>query len=276
LEVIELLNVTFGDIKRSDLTKSIAMVVISPFEIHGEFLPLGQDVLWARVQQELLTELLLPVGYKIYKYPEIVLGTNVLHGNYGFEIGVLSLRKILINTIKTLHFLGFRKVIICNGQGGPLHSVAIYSAQQYAQKIGVQCFSTLQVSIKRGLQDNWKLKGIDLRQDLHAGLIEVSIALARYPELVNSAYIKYKFSEINPSLLTKILVMLAVPIIQPIFQRLGFGFAKESWIVLLNWYLEGQRPDYIGYPDLADKQTGELLLQNLKSCFQEDIVAKLV
>ena len=269
--ITELKNLSLDRINRLEKEKIVILLPISPMEIHGNHLPIGQDILWSEVQMKIINELLNNKGYSCIQYPVIPLGAHVMYANKGYSQGFFTIKKILNNTIDILDSLGFKTIVICNAHGGPFHLLAIASAIEHANRHGIKCFSTLHSFIENGLKEDFKLNGVKLSKDLHAGFIETSVALLEYPQLVEKNYKEYSYPRLKYLWYEKFMVN-TLQVLWRIFKNDSMNWYFKD---LVNWYFEKKFVNYLGYPDKASKDYGKEINDFTRECFVKDIVSKI-
>lgn len=151
------------------------VVPLSLLEEHGPHLPVSTDYLRAyeiakRVKKKffLLPPIIVGMGRKTYAYPGTV------------SISAQTLKCVISEMCESLHFTGFRKIIIFSGHDGRRHSKAAEQAVRKLRKKGINA-----VYITAGvLMKKIKKRVIETAGDSHAGEKETSEMLELAPASV--------------------------------------------------------------------------------------------
>lgn len=171
-------------------------------EEHGPHLPVSVDYLRAyeiakRVKKKffLLPPIIIGMGRKTYAYPGTV------------SVSAQTLKRVIAEMCESLHFTGFRKIIIFSGHDGRRHSKAAEQAVKALRKKGITA-----VYITTGmLMKKIKKSVVETPGDAHAGeketseMLELAPASVRKNKLVKSFpnYPKkgsaFDFRNANPS-----------------------------------------------------------------------------
>jgi len=187
-----------------DRDRTIAVLTVSPLEVHGPHLPLGVDAFTAR-------HLAVSVAERVTSERpgwSAVLAPTLHLGSFTFEAaGTVSVRQRVVRDAvagygASLARAGFRHILIANGHGGPGHLVALdEAAALVSRRYGVTMASLtghvawqflrgrlipkIEAALERRLSDDERAA---LAEDSHGGWWETSIMLLLRPDLVDARY----------------------------------------------------------------------------------------
>ncbi|MBN1374010.1 creatininase family protein [Candidatus Dojkabacteria bacterium] len=266
--MLKIKDLSYDEIDKLDKTKTVVLVTVGPIEVHGTHLPIGNDILWAESLRDFAINFLERHSLIPLVYPTIPIGAQTLWTEKGFGIGKYTLFKILKSVINQLNTLGFNRIILFNVHGGPDHIIAIKKAKKVAQKLGITIFSTLEVIVKMGLMES-KFNGVDLREDLHAGYMETSIGMYKYPQKVTSVNNNKQISRINP--LNNLILKLLLPIRYYLDKIRGIPYDYKIYKVLGKFCVSKPKPLYTGFPYMANPKDGKILTQRIEKYIGDEI-----
>jgi creatinine amidohydrolase len=253
-----------------DPTRTIALMALSPLEIHGPHLPIGTDAIVAR---ELQARLLARLEDRHPDYDRLVLptvyaGADTIPVPGSIDVDSRALYHLLVSTGRSLAGQGFRYLIVTDNHGGPRHQIAIEKAVRRVYRkhrffIIAPFLNFFRRMVEHDLtllMDTGTAPGNcgDLT-DSHAGRNETSLMLATAPEHVASTRQSLAWVTIGRGSLVYRLTMAA----RPLLRRLGASQLAADLPCLaaaLAWVTARHKPTYIGEPRLATAEAGHRML----------------
>ncbi len=141
------------------------VVPLSLLEEHGPHLPVSTDYLRAY-------EIAKRVRKKFFLLPPIIIGNTGKGAAFPgtISVSVQTLKRVIVEMCESLHFTGFRKIIILSGHNGRGHSRAAEQAVRELRKKGINASYTA-VSV---LEKRIRKRVIETPGDKHAGEGETS------------------------------------------------------------------------------------------------------
>jgi len=113
-----------------DHAHTIALMALSPLEVHGPHLPIATDVIVAReLQARILTR--LEEHYPDYDrlvLPTFYAGCDTVPVPGSVNVDSRAIYHLLVSTGRSLAEQGFRYLIVTDNHGGPRHQIAIEKA----------------------------------------------------------------------------------------------------------------------------------------------------
>jgi creatinine amidohydrolase len=253
-----------------DGAHTIALMALSPLEVHGPHLPIGTDAIVAR---ELLARLLprleeLYPDYDRLVLPTVYAGSDTLPAPGSVDVDSRALYHLLVATGRTLARQGFRYLVVTDNHGGPRHQIAIEKAVRRVYRkhrffIVAPFLNFYRRMVERDptlLRDTGTATGScgDLT-DAHSGRNETSIMLATAPEQVASGWESLGRVTIGPRSPVYRLIMTA----RPLLRWLGAHHLAADLPALamaLGWVTARDKPTYVGEPRLATAEAGQRML----------------
>lgn len=227
------------------LGSTLAIVPVGVVEEHGAHLPLGLDTFAAEAYAEAAAPLLEEKGYTVILVPPISYGvarqTLKFAGTLTLEPD--TLRALVIDIGRSLSRHGMRRLVILNGHRDLTHMRALEEAASKLVEEGaaqVVCVgfttdpATTAACYQEGLQGLSRSRRPD--REGHSGEWETSLALYRFPELVD----------------TKV-----IPHLEPNFDYDVDACRAETKDY---WTLSGGK-GYFGSPGSASAETGRRLVE---------------
>ncbi len=189
--------------------RTCVFINVGPLEEHGPHLPYGTDTLMASALSKSLSEKLLmkKKDWHFLILPPLQCGTDTLEFLGSIEIPQILCRNFIYQTCKQLAKDGFKFMIFVTGHGGARHIVVL---EELAEKMrwrhkvnAISASSKLVVEMISG-KFHRELEPVlsaeekaALHCDVHAGMIETSVMLYYYPELVRPIYKTLKPARID-------------------------------------------------------------------------------
>jgi creatinine amidohydrolase len=253
-----------------DPARTIALMALSPLEVHGPHLPIATDAI---VAQELQARLLPRLEERYPDYDRLVLptlyaGSDTIPVRGSVDVDSRALYHVLVATGRTLAGQGFRYLVLTDNHGGPRHQIAIEKAVRRVYRkhrffIVAPFLNFYRRMVEQDpalLADTGTEAGScgDLT-DAHAGLNETSLMLATAPGSV--APERESLGRVTVSSRSPVyrLIMAA----RPLLRRLGarqLAADLPALAMALGWVTTGNKPTYVGEPRLATAEAGHRML----------------
>jgi len=177
-------EIHWPDFNRGDAARWIAVLPLAATEQHGPHLPLGTDVMIAEAYLARVRQL-LPAGLPATFLPVQPVGISTEHLGYP---GTLTLpTDIALQTWRALGAsvarAGVPKLVMVTSHGGNSAAMSLV-AQDLRADHGLLVITTGWNRLSA--PEQW-FSADEVRHGIHAGAIETSIMLARYPQFVRRA-----------------------------------------------------------------------------------------
>jgi len=253
-----------------DREHTLALMALSPLEVHGPHLPVGTDVLVALELQKRIIEragerwpetdfLLLPPAF---------IGADTVPDPTSVDVDSRAIYHLLLATGRSLAAQGFSTLLLTDNHGGPRHQIAIEKAvRRLYRQHGFALIAPSNRFGRRVVEHDARLlaemglaPGFGDSTDAHAGAAETSMVLVFAPGLVLPLW--------------KVLPGSAVPEDAPrkrllgtvgrVVGRLGAGRLARDLVALghsLDWIGMKPMPTYLGDPSSARAEAGERMLE---------------
>ncbi|MGQ9573289.1 MAG: creatininase family protein [Dehalococcoidia bacterium] len=253
-----------------DPARTIALMALSPLEVHGPHLPIGTDAI---VAEELQARLLVRLEERYPDYDRLVLptfhlGADTIPVPGSVNVDSRAIYHLLVCTARSLAQQGFRYLIVTDNHGGPRHQIAIERAVRRAyRKQRFFIIAPFLNFFRRMVEHDPPLLAAtgtapgscgDIA-DSHAGRNETSLMLATAPEWVASGWESLGSITIGRRSLVFRLVMAT----RPLLERLGarqLAADLPALALALAWVNARHKPTYIGEPRLATAEAGHRML----------------
>jgi creatinine amidohydrolase len=198
MPVINLEKASHKKLLTLDKSKSVVLASVSPLEVHGPHLPIGQDLFEAyslagKTAEALAKEhpdwtflLLPPIPVAVDCVPKL--------GSVNFPVQLV--RDVAYHALEPFAKEGFARLAYSSFHGGPRHIVALEdAADRLTKRYGVPALSFFSVAVSRMMEGNifhdavkdmpsCRITLEQTKQDHHAGFVETSMGLHLWPELV--------------------------------------------------------------------------------------------
>ncbi len=277
--VLQLSELTSPELDGLERESTIAVMAISPLEVHGPHLPLGTDVLVAEEVRERAVRLCRKARPHLdYLYlPSYHLGSDTIPGSPAFDSRAVSLT--LLGVGRFLASRGFRYLWVFDNHGGPRHQIAEAKAVRRLWRERSFCLVAPFLSFYRRMveDDPELLRRIGSfpgacgdAQDCHAGLNETSLMLASRPEAVRPEWERLP----RVSIRTRRWPSLALGVAAAAAGRMGASelAADLRYLgLMLDWTTEKHPSTYVGEPRAASAEAGERMLD----AFAEEALSRL-
>ena len=261
-----------------DKRDALALVAVSPLEVHGDYLPLGSDFIESLLMNELIKSMIKerkkPRHYTIVDMPPLPIGTGSGRGLVGtINIKHATFRNLMVQYLEGIVKAGFRRILMTSVHHGNIHAYAMEEAaikvMKKYKKEGVRIVSPLNWIVKKIYVDNptntWasvveKLGQSPLSEeeyqalfnDHHASIMEISFVKKINPNLVDPMY------------------KTCTPKIEGILQGLK-PLITPDWLKKAN--KEGC--GYNGHPARADSRNWYVLYESLVKDVGEEFIDAL-
>ncbi len=187
-------------------TDAPVFVAVNPVEFHGPHLSLHNDKL---VTEGLSRDLYLRLAEHRSDFPFLVahdleMGAEPCSGPGTRHAPYQHLRQNLLETVRALHEIGARRIVINTFHGGGLHNLAIEEACRAFTAAGGRALGPLAIALRAMVEFDAALLDDaietlptveraavveELRFDFHAGWLETSLALHYAPESVSARHV---------------------------------------------------------------------------------------
>lgn len=267
--------------RRLPLDRTLAVLPVSPLEVHGPHLPLGTDVLIARaIARRSMARLLeRRPDHLALLLPALCLGPDTVGHPGSVEVSARVTRDAVVATGDAMARAGLRGLILTNFHGGPRHGVALEAATRLLRKrhprflalaptgeVFARIFADDQTFRARvqALVDLTDAELAALDGELHAGLGETSAVMAEREDLVHPDYVTLPRLETG----TPRWVVRAAAALRHLGPLVGRArarsLARDAAVLVdsLGWL---RRPwmSYVGEPALARTAVGDAFLEVL-------------
>jgi creatinine amidohydrolase len=253
-----------------DREQTLALMALSPLEVHGPHLPLGTDVMVALDLQRRIVEqvtgrwpetdfLILPPAY---------IGSDPLPAPGSVNVDSRAIYRLLVATGRALADQGFHTLLLTDNHGTPRHQIAIEKAVRRLYRRGFCLVAPFNRLYRRMIEDDPDLLAetglapgaCGDTVDQHSGTNETSLMLVVAPGLVLPLW--------------KTLPRTGVPAdavpwrmlagVARVAGRLGAGRLARDLEHLgytLGWIGMNSMPTYMGDPSRAGAKAGEQMLR---------------
>ena len=201
--VLRLDRITHGRVQRLDRDHTLVMAVMSPIEVHGPHLPLGQDLMEAYALSERVLENVAArrPAWHFVLLPPVPVATDCVPQIGSVNFPVFLVRDVAYHLLKPFAVHGFARLAFTSFHGGPRHNCALEAAaerlaRQYESVAVLPVFSAV---IRQAMEGRIFFEGIEhtpgreitleqIKQDHHAGFVETSLGLHLWPDLVEEGW----------------------------------------------------------------------------------------
>ncbi len=200
--LLRLERITHTRMKALDPARTFILATMSPLEVHGPHLPLGQDVFEARALAEhaALAVLERRPDWTVVLVPPMHVAADTLPMLGSVEFSPHLVERVAYTLLEPFAKAGFARMGFSSFHGGPRHFLALELAgERLARKYGVAVVSMFSMLLSRVREGHVFLDAIadvpgrraELRhlvRDQHAGYVETSMALHLYGALVEDGW----------------------------------------------------------------------------------------
>jgi creatinine amidohydrolase len=205
MPVLEVAKLTYNKLKKIDRNRAVVMATLSPIEVHGPHLPLGEDLMTAYALGEATAKVCAKnrPDWNFLILPPVPVASDGVPklGSIMFPPTVVA--DVAYYLLRPFAQMGFRRLVFGSFHGGPRHFLALEAAAERLTDAArdVAALSLFSAAIGRmaegkqfydAVKDdpNCTITLEELRADHHAGFVETSLALHGWPELVEPSWKK--------------------------------------------------------------------------------------
>ncbi|RJO71553.1 MAG: hypothetical protein C4523_04280 [Myxococcales bacterium] len=200
--VLRLDCISHAKMKSLDPRHTLVVATLSPLEVHGPHLPLGQDMFEAyAIAEQAMTRIAgLEPTWTIVLLPPVPVAADCVPqlGSVNFPVEIV--RNVAYHLLEPFAKKGFSRLAYSSFHGGPRHICALEDAAEALSKrysVGAACLFSIVLS--RLMEGDTFFAGIEtiperqidklkLKQDHHAGMVETSLALHLWPQFVEDGW----------------------------------------------------------------------------------------
>jgi creatinine amidohydrolase len=194
-------HMTWPDYYALDRATTVIFIAISPLEEHGPHLPIGTDLLTA-------IHLAEAIGYKLETEqpgiivviaPPVPLGVGVIPMPGTVNITGDVVLDVAVQIASAFARDGFRYIVFANGHMGAIHLTMLENAARIvSRRYHVHCMAPVARIIRDIVWKGDLARSLDgymtaeqqheFLRTAHSGMLETSVMLAAYPDLVKPDY----------------------------------------------------------------------------------------
>lgn len=196
--IFHLDRITTTQFASLDKKRTLIIAIISPLEVHGPHLPMGQDLFEAAALAEKSVQALAAQrpGWSFVLMPPIPVAADCVPHTGTVNYPAAVVRDVAYHTLRPFAKQGFARLAYSSFHGGPRHIAALEDAAARLtagfNAAAVSLFSVVVNRIAAGKITFDEVSGMpgnpltleQLSRDMHAGFVETSLALHLWPELV--------------------------------------------------------------------------------------------
>jgi creatinine amidohydrolase len=196
-------RVSYQRLKQIDRARTVVVAAISPLEVHGPHLPLGEDLLTAEALARETAKRFLAdrPDWNVLFLPPLPVATDTVpkHGSVNFPPALV--RDAAYYYLRPFARMGFKRLAMASFHGGPRHFLALETAAEQLtdrkRDMAAVCLFSAAISrmvngqiffdaVKGDRKNTMTLA--EMREDHHAGFVETSLALHLWPESVDEGW----------------------------------------------------------------------------------------
>ncbi len=179
-------ELTWEEIKAVDKEKCYLILPVSSIEQHGRHLPVGTDDFILQMCMEELEKKENNTGMEFLCLPALKVGTSCEHMNFPGTVtfSVTTYFSVIHDIAASVAKHGFRKMIIVNGHGGNTALLSGFS-QELNLKYNLEIYNLELPALYATCDEVPELSDMDAACEIHAGDIEVSLLLYKYPQVIH-------------------------------------------------------------------------------------------
>jgi creatinine amidohydrolase len=200
--ILRLECISHSKIRSLDKSRTLVLATMSPLEVHGPHLPLGQDCFEAYALAEGAAKELSKryPDWTFLLLPIVPVATDCVPmlGSVNFPVRVV--KDVAFGLLEPFAKAGFARLCFASFHGGPRHVCALeWAADELTRKYKVPAASMFSLVIGRVMEGKVFFDGIEhtpgrkitveeLKRDHHAGFVETAIGLHLWPDLVDEGW----------------------------------------------------------------------------------------
>lgn len=277
--LLRLERISHTRIKTLDPTRTFVLATMSPLEVHGPHLPLGQDVFEAQALAEHAAIRMLErrPDWSVLLLPPLHLGADLVPMFGSVEIPPTVVEDVAYSYFEPFAKAGFARMGYSSFHGGPRHFLALEQAGERLHRrygcAAASMFSMLLSRVKEGQVFLDAVKDAPGRRaelkhmirDQHAGYVETSMGLLLHSDLIEKdwATLPGLAPEAEPGAGENDSFLFT--------ERKGSGplaaakHLRSLAALLLKEFKFFRSHSYYGYPGFASPEEGRLLFDHLVS-----------
>ena len=183
-------------------SRTAVVVPISPLEVHGPHLPVGQDLFEATALMTRTVESLARkrTDWDFLMLPPIPVAVDCVPALGSVAYPATLVRRVAYHALLPFARAGFSRLAYASFHGGPRHICALEdAAHRLSRRKGVAAMSLFSAMVARMVEGNVFYDAVagrkdrrialgQVQQDHHAGFVETSLALHLWPDLVDDGW----------------------------------------------------------------------------------------
>lgn len=200
--VLRLDQITHAKISRLDRDRTVVIATMSPLEVHGPHLPLGQDLFEAYALAERTAARIVEKrpDWTVLLLPKVPVAVDCVPHLGSVAFPVTLVRDVAYHLLKPFAKNGFARLAFSSFHGGSRHFCALEDAsERLTREFGVPAVSLFSAVLSRIKEGDVFFEGIrdtpgrtitveQLKQDHHGAFVETSLGLHLWPELVEEGW----------------------------------------------------------------------------------------
>lgn len=275
--LLRLERITHTRMKALDPKRTFVLATMSPLEVHGPHLPLGQDVFEARAMAEhaALAVLEKRPDWTVLLVPPLHVAADTLPMLGSVEFSPYLVERVAFALLEPFAKAGFARMGYSSFHGGPRHFLALELAgERLARKFGVAVVSMFSMLLSRVKEGQVFLDAVadapgrkaELRhmvRDQHAGYVETSMALHLYGSLVENGWqtLPGAVPREEPGAGENDSFLFSDDAPGGLFARIGR--VKRTATLLMRALKFFRANSYYGYPAFASEEEGRRIFEHL-------------
>jgi creatinine amidohydrolase len=194
-------HLTGADFRALDRERTVAVVSVSPLEVHGPHLPVVTDIHESEALAKRIMERVAAQhgDIEFLHLPPVYVATDVVPQPGSVQFRSRTIRRVLEDLGRSLCRQGIRNIWLMNFHGGPRHFVSMeVAAERVNRRYGGRMVSVFSLMLNRLTGGRTDLPGLlghitgftreGLEGDSHAGAVETSMMLHLLGEHVSPDY----------------------------------------------------------------------------------------
>jgi creatinine amidohydrolase len=200
--VLRLESLTHSEIEDLDAASTFVIATMSPLEVHGPHLPLGQDFMEAYAIAEAAAVRLgrSRSDWSFLLLPPVPVAADALPRRGSVNFPPPMVRDVAFHLLAPFAREGFGRLAFASFHGGPRHLCALEAASERLRKeFRTPAVSLMSAALSRlmdggffmdalGRVEGCRITREQMAGDRHAAFVETSIALHLWPELVGEEW----------------------------------------------------------------------------------------
>ncbi len=283
--VLRLDRITHSQISELDKKRTMVIATMSPLEVHGPHLPLGQDLFeaYAIAEKTALKVSETLEGWSFILLPPVPVAIDCVPHLGSVNFPVKLVRDVAYHLLEPFAKKGFARLAFSSFHGGPRHICSLESASmRLFDKYGIPTVSLFSVVLSRVMEGDVFFEGIEntpgreidtmqLKQDHHGGFVETSLGLHLWPEYVKEGWDKLPplVAVENVSKETNDSFLYGYDGDPTVLEKLRQ--VKETVASVYRSMKHFNEHTYFGYPAMASTEQGRDLFEHLTGIAHDSI-----